>query len=227
MVRRHPAIRGVQASEADHSGRRSSNQDSKLETNGESPLAQNHAAPAADRSRNRPRPSRTRRCRRSHPGVEPQRSRRSVPRPDASHHLCQPRPRSLPGAAPVTAQISPARTDVSPDLFVQFEAMLTSPEWLEGRLTTDRVLSICRLARDCGFQFDEAATRSAMKMIGIDPGPVWDRPLHSSPAARPIRPVAQIRFESVLNGSAGRSPTDLSDTSMGEHPWRPGVHELG
>jgi hypothetical protein len=37
-----------------------------------------------------------------------------------------------------------------------------------------------------------------MDAVGIDPGPVWDRPLHPCPMRLPIRPEARTRFETMV-----------------------------
>jgi hypothetical protein len=62
----------------------------------------------------------------------------------------------------------------------------------------DEVLQIARGVRDRGLDLDEETTRWMMRMVGIDPGPVWDRPLHPYAKRRPIRPAARIQFEAML-----------------------------
>jgi hypothetical protein len=82
------------------------------------------------------------------------------------------------------------------------------PPWrllLAGLRSTDsdlrcpqEVLAAVRLGRACGYELDEATTRAVMQMVGIDPGPVWDRPLQPDPKRMPIRPDALTRFEGLL-----------------------------
>lgn len=79
------------------------------------------------------------------------------------------------------------------------------------------VLAAIRLGRACGYELDEATTRSVMQMVGIDPGPVWDRPLQHDPKRMPIRPDALTRFGGLL---------DLADaprTRLGKKASRPAV----
>jgi hypothetical protein len=83
------------------------------------------------------------------------------------------------------------------------------PPWwllLTGLKSTDtgmrcpqEVLAAIRLGRACGYELDEDTTRSVMQMVGIDPGPVWDRPLQPDPKRVPIRPDALTRFEGLLD----------------------------
>jgi hypothetical protein len=96
-----------------------------------------------------------------------------------------------------------SHTDITADINVLCDSLLHSREWAGGLLPAQAVLAVTRLVRACGFELDEGTTRSAMTMTGIDPGPVWDRPLHPESERRPIRPGARIRFEAMLQSAEG------------------------
>jgi hypothetical protein len=83
-------------------------------------------------------------------------------------------------------------------------AVLQSKEWATGLLPPQDVVTITRLARACQFELDDGIIRAAMAMLGIDPGPVWDRPLNAGAERRAIRPAARIRFEAMLLHAADR-----------------------
>jgi hypothetical protein len=99
----------------------------------------------------------------------------------------------------IAVRVDGAETDITGGVKVLYDSMLASDEWYGGLLCTREVLAVARLGRACGFAFDERTTRSAMKMVGIDPGPIWDRPLHAEPRPTPIRPEALTKYEALLD----------------------------
>lgn len=60
------------------------------------------------------------------------------------------------------------------------------------------VLARVRRARERGAELDERSLRTALRQLRIDPGPLWDRPLHAEPQRLPIRPAALTRLEGLL-----------------------------
>ena len=94
-----------------------------------------------------------------------------------------------------------SETDITGEVKLLFETLLASKEWRDGTLPADVVLAIGRLGRACGYASDEATVRRAMAILGIDPGPLWDRPLHPEPRRIPIRPDARTRYESLLDAT--------------------------
>jgi hypothetical protein len=108
-----------------------------------------------------------------------------------------------------------AQTDITAGVKALYDAVLSSRDWDSGRLSTQAILAIARLGIACGFMPDEETTRSAMKMAGIDPGPVWDRPLHPDPKRRPIRPAALTRYQAMLDDLSLVS-VDVSASPQGD-----------
>jgi hypothetical protein len=101
----------------------------------------------------------------------------------------------------VAYRVDGAQTDITAGVRLLYDAVLSSPDWDSGLLSTREVLVIARLGLACGFVPDEGTTRAAMEMVGIDPGPVWDRPLHPDPQRSPIRPDALTRYQALLADS--------------------------
>lgn len=74
-----------------------------------------------------------------------------------------------------------------------------------GPQSLESILAIVRRGRASGYELDEESTRSLMRRIGIDAGPVWDRPLRPDPQRMPIRPEALTRLEGLLSRAAGEA----------------------
>jgi hypothetical protein len=110
----------------------------------------------------------------------------------------------LPGATPVSARQVTVATDgteidITEDLKTLYDAVLPSLDRGRDQQSGRAALALSRLGHACGFVVDEDTTRSAMNLLGIDPGPVWDRPLHPDPRRTPIRPAALARYQSAVN----------------------------
>lgn len=102
-------------------------------------------------------------------------------------------------ARQVTVDADGTEIDITEDLKTLYDALLPALISRRSQLSADTVLAVSRIGHACGYVVDEETTRSAMNLLGIDPGPVWDRPLHPDPRRIPIRPASLARYQSAVS----------------------------